>query len=352
MVIKKMIEGFMQKRREEKEEEERLQKYRENEEVSNAEKLKKEADRLAALKQYSTSIEEYNKSLDIYPYKLKSNGEFPDPTNKNALRFIFKTYFNIATCFSYLNEYDKAISYLDKALKMDIDDNELKIKAFIGKGNGYYRKKMKVMKENPEENEKENYFEVAHECFSKVIDIDRNNAEAWYKKGHMEILLNRIKDAMLSFDNVIDINKSFENEDGIDLFDDIKREKGIKLKEPPALMRESSISQLFKAKSGHLVKNKGEMSIANFLFDHDLKFQYEPLITWSDRDYKPLFYLTKLDVYIEHFEFDKVLSYRKLMKWKMNQYNKFRKKFIYTTSDDEKNLYDTLKNKLKPYIIL
>ena len=40
------------------------------------------------------------------------------------------------------------------------------------------------------------------------------------------------------------------------------------------------------------------------------------------------------------------------MKSKIKQYEKNKKKLVYTTSDDEMNIEETLKIKLKPYIVL
>ncbi|HJO02040.1 MAG TPA: hypothetical protein QF458_03900, partial [Candidatus Woesearchaeota archaeon] len=66
MVIKKIREALekrRQRRAEEVVEQNQLESYRENEQMQKAEQLKKEADRLAHLKQYKTAIDEYNKAL-------------------------------------------------------------------------------------------------------------------------------------------------------------------------------------------------------------------------------------------------------------------------------------------------
>jgi len=365
--IKEMLKEREKKKEQEKIEEEKLQSFRETEEMRKAEKIKKEADRLAQLKQYKTAIEEYNKALEIYPYKGDEKNLF-----RNASDFLFKVYFNIAGCYSYLNRFNEAIKCFDKSLKIDIEDADNKVKALMGKGNSYYRMRMLIdgaysgayrismetdwEKENEEMaeefkklDEKQNLIELAYQCFTQVTDIDRNFADGWYNKGHMEVKLARIKDAMLSFDNVINVDKNYENKEGIALFDDIQREKGVKVKYSKVLEDE----HLFKTKTGHMVRNKTEKFIADFLFDNNLMFRYNVAVSWADKDdFKAAFFIQKLDVYIEHFKYDYIKDYEKLMKWKIKQYEKHKKKLIYTVSEDEKSIEEALKIKMKPYIML
>jgi len=369
MVIKKIREilGKRKQKKIEKDlEQNKLENYREIGQLQKAEQTKKEADRLAHLKQYQTAIDEYNKSLEIYPL---NKGE---QLFKKQAEFFFKIYFNIAASYSFLNKFNKSIDYFDKALKIENIDDENKVKALMGKGNCFYKIKQ-LLKEDRDGgtysirmesefdvddsmldiykklDEKENLLKLAHECFTQTTVLDRNDADAWYKKGHIDFLLGQIKDAMFSFDNVLMIKKDYENKENMELFDDIKREKGIKAKYPKILESEMK----FKTKTGHLVKNKAEKMIANFIFDNNLIFQYNMAVSWADKDdFMANFFIPKLDLYIEHFKFNNVKNYEKLMKLKIKQYEKNKKKIIYTTSEDEMNIEEALKIKLKPYIIL
>lgn len=365
--IKSILKEREKRKEQEKLEEEKLESFRESEEIRKAEKIKKEADRLAQLKQYKTAIEEYNKALEIYPYKENEESLF-----RNASNFLFKVFYNIAGCYSYLNKFDEAINYFDKALRIEIEDGDSKVKALMGKGNSFYRMKMFIDnaysgaykismetewdKENEEMlekfrkfDEKENLIELAHNCFNQITEIDRNFTDAWYNKGHMEIKLNKVKDAMLSFDNVISIDKDYENKEGIALFDDIKREKGIKVKYSKVFDNEP----LFKTKTGHMVRNKAEKLIADFLHDNNLLFQYNIAVSWADKDdFKAAFFIPKLNLYLEHFKYDYIKDYEKLMKWKIKQYEKHKKKLVFTVSEDEKSIEEALKIKLKPFIML
>jgi len=360
----------MEKRREKKAEEiienEKLESYKENETMQKAEQVKKEADRLAHLKQYQTAIDEYNKALEIYPFDEKRQ------IFKKPAEFFFKIYFNIGASHSFLNKFNESIQYFDKSLAIEnIDDNN-KVKALMSKGNCYYKTKQLLQLENDEGaykirmesdfdadektiewfrklDEKENLLKLAHDCFTKTTELDRHNADAWYKKGHMEILMGHVKEAMFSFDNVMDVQKNYENREGIELFDDIKSEKGIKSRHSRILETDMQ----FKTKTGHMVRNKAEKMIANFIFDNNIIFQYNMAVSWADRDdFKATFFIPQFDLYLEHFKFDKIKDYQKLMKGKIRQYEKSKKKLIYTTSDDERNIEETLKIKLKPYVVL
>ncbi len=369
--IKKFLESQKSKLQDRKKEKDKLESFRETEEMQKAEEIKREADRLAQLKQYKTAIEEYNKALEFYPYK----GQEPDMF-KNAAEYLFKCHYNIAACYSYLDNFDEAINYFDKALQIEMADDENKVKALMSKGNTFYRKKMfvegryragayripmdtewevsdKMIEEYKEEDKKKNFIKLAHDCFTQASDIDRNHVEAWYNKGHMEFLMGKIKESVQSFDNVINLNKNYENKENISLFDEIKREKGISIKASEIMERSESAEPTFKTKTGHLVRTRAEMEIANFLFDNSLLFQYNAVATWADKDnFRASFYIPKLDLYVDHHPYDYLKEYQKTMKLKIKQYEKHKKKHIYITSEDEKNIEEAIRLKMKPYVIL
>src|SRR3989338_3859831 len=339
--------------------------------MRKAEEIKREADRLAQLKQYKTAIEEYKKALEIYPYKGHEEEMF-----KNAAEFLFKCNYNMAACYSYLDNFDEAIGNFDKALQIQMADDENKVRALMGKGSTFYRKKLfvegryragayrismdtdwevsdKKIEEYKKEDQKKNYIKLAHDCFMQAAELDRNQVDAWYNKGHMEVLMGRIKEAVQSFDNVINLNKSYENKESISLFDEIKREKGIQIKASEIMERSESAEPNFKTKTGHLVRTRTDVEIANFLFDNNLLFQYNAVATWADKDdFRASFYIPKLDLYIDHHPYDYLKEYQKIMKPKIKQYEKHKKKHIYITSEDEKNIEEAIKLKMKPYAIL
>jgi len=369
--IKRFFETQKKRIAERRSEKEKLESFKETEEMRRAEEMKRDADRLAQLKQYKTAIEEYSKALELYPYKGNEQDLF-----KNAAEFLFKCNYNMAACYSYLENFDEAINYFNKALQVEQAEDENKVRALMGKGSTYYRKKQfiegryragayriamdadweisdKKVDAYKEEDRKKNFIKIAHECFTNAAEFDKSHIDAWYSKGHMEVLMNKIKDAVQSFDNVINLNKSYENKELISLFDEIRREKGISIKASEIMERGESAEPAFRTKTGHLVRTRAEMEIANFLFDNNLLFQYNAVATWAEKDdFRASFYVPKLDLYIDHHPYDYLKEYQKVMKAKIKQYEKHKKKHIYITSEDEKNLEDAIKLKMKPYAIL
>ena len=369
--IKQFLENRKKKREERRSEKEKLESFRETEEMRKAEEIKREADRLAQLKQYTTAIEEYNKAFEFYPYKGNETDMF-----QNAAEFLFKCNYNIAACYSYLDNFDESINHFNKALQIEMANEENKVRALMGKGSCFYRKKLlvegryragayrismdadweisdKKIEEYKKEDQKKSYIRMAHECFMQAAELDRNHIDAWYNKGHMEVLMSKIKEAVQSFDSVINLDKSYSNKEAIPLFDEIKVERGVQVTASEIMDRMESAEPTFKTKTGHLVKTRAEMMIANFLFDNSLLFQYNTVATWADKDdFRASFYIPKLDLYIDHYPYDYIKDYQKAMKSRIKQYEKNKKKHIYIASEDEKNIEEAIRLKMKPYIIL
>lgn len=359
MVISR-VKGFLNSRKQSKElkqkEEERAQTRKDTEELKEAESMKKEADRLAQLQQYETAIQEYKKALEVSPYKGNEEDLFT-----SAKDFLFKLNFNIAASYTYLDQFNNAVTYFDKALAIDIEDADIRVKALMAKGSSYYRKKLFLEgklegsiiepgKEKKEKKDDEDHLQLALGCFLKAVEIDRNNADAWYNKGHMEFLKGNIKDAVTSFDNVLDVKKGFENKEGIPLFTEIKRERGIAIK-PSELLNQPKEIQ-FKTKTGHLVGSKAESQIADFFFENDLVFRYRVAVSWADKpEFRPSFYIPKLDLYLDHFNLQSGEA-DKVMKSRQKQFDKHKRKYVQITNEDDQNLEENLRIKLKPYIIL
>ena len=374
MVIKAM-KGLLDKQKldSKAKEKEKLdaENFQESEGIQEAEKIKKEADRLAQLKQYKTSIEEYQNALTIYPHTGKEQDLF-----EKGADFIFKANFNIAACHSYLNDFDNAIQSFQDALAINNVSEDNQVKALMGLGNIHYRKKLIIEGQHKQGNYRiamESDFEIddkqidefrkedqrsslilqAHECFDKATELDKDNIEAWYNKGHMESIMEQAKEAVQSFDNVLNLDKNYENKESIRLFDEIKKEKGIQIKASEIMLRESSMKPMFRTKTGHMVRSRAELAIANFLYDNNIMFEYDNVAAWADKDdFRALFFVPKLELFIEHFAFDYIKEYEKIMNAKIKQYEKKKKKLVHTSSEDETNIEEALKLKLKPYVVL
>ena len=116
------------------------------------------------------------------------------------------------------------------------------------------------------------------------------------------------------------------------------------------------------------VKSISERDIGNFLFLHDIQFEYEPLVEWvdeseEDKEYHPDFYLADFDVYIEHWGLNKdkqvpdwftitTEEYLELKQWKLEQFKKHNKILVETWDYERlsEELIPKLKEKLKEII--
>ena len=116
------------------------------------------------------------------------------------------------------------------------------------------------------------------------------------------------------------------------------------------------------------VKSISERDIGNFLFLHDIQFEYEPLVEWvdeseEDKEYHPDFYLNDYDLYIEHWGLNKdkkvpdwftitTEEYLILREWKLEQFEKHNKILIETWDYERlsEELISKLKEKLKETI--
>lgn len=94
------------------------------------------------------------------------------------------------------------------------------------------------------------------------------------------------------------------------------------------------------------VKSIAERDIANFFFTHNIDYEYEKEADWIKNNkqvYHPDFYLPKYDIYVENWGLDKndkvpewfsgknpSEEYLKNKEWKINQFDKYKKKLVQT----------------------
>lgn len=65
------------------------------------------------------------------------------------------------------------------------------------------------------------------------------------------------------------------------------------------LERKSKNAPCHQTKAGVLVRSKLELACADFLFDHGIDFQYEPLLLLAGRQYRPDFFLPQQELFVE-----------------------------------------------------
>jgi DNA helicase-4 len=73
----------------------------------------------------------------------------------------------------------------------------------------------------------------------------------------------------------------------------------------------------YKALDGTKVRSKSEQYIADWLYRHSIKYQYEPVVNIKDFDFRPDFYIPAANLYIEH-----ISSRSHTMKNKEDQFEK------------------------------
>ena len=68
-----------------------------------------------------------------------------------------------------------------------------------------------------------------------------------------------------------------------------------------AMPSRSYVNQItYTTLKGEKVKSKSERDIADWLFRHNLKYNYEPTVNFKDFEFKPDFYIPQADLYLEH----------------------------------------------------
>lgn len=110
---------------------------------------------------------------------------------------------------------------------------------------------------------------------------------------------------------------------------------------------------IYKCEDGHKVRSKSEMLIDNWLFTHGFAHAYEkavPVDADPNHDMHPDFYLSKEDIYIEHWGYENAKDYKKQKEYKIDIYNQQGKTVVTTTETDLGDINSTLERKLKFYV--
>lgn len=244
----------------------------------------------------------------------------------------YQLIYNIALSFFYEQNYSSAISYFDKCLGTELSDGD-KVNAFLYKG-------VSMVKKGDLNNRLR---KQALELFSKVIEVDNRDVDAWYLKGCMEFELGETKASIESFDKVIELDKDYENVYDINLFyevwddkvgDNVEEHKDgeVKQEQGAIVLDPKDIKTEIKTSAGLVVNSEAEQRIADFLSGQGLEFQYRPTVALGNSSFLTGFYVPKFDLFLEHFpgdDFSKVDMDRKI-----NLCNANNKKFVFTTSDD------------------
>lgn len=98
-------------------------------------------------------------------------------------------------------------------------------------------------------------------------------------------------------------------------------------------------------KHGFQVRSGIERTIAEFLTDNHIIFEYERLLILENQQLHPDFYLQDYNIYLEHWGSDEP-GYIEYRRKKEELYKKNNVKYISTDKSDVNNIYDKLKIEL------
>lgn len=108
----------------------------------------------------------------------------------------------------------------------------------------------------------------------------------------------------------------------------------------------------YRAKDGHYVRSKSELTIDNYLYDNRIVHAYEKKIfskTNPENEYLSDFYLPEYDLYIEHWGIENNQEYINKKSEKQNIYLENNYKLLNIYEENIKNLDDYLDKELLKY---
>ncbi len=84
-------------------------------------------------------------------------------------------------------------------------------------------------------------------------------------------------------------------------------------------------AETYETLAGETVASRAERVIADFLFTHDVEYQYEAVAAWTESapekgEYRPDFYLPAYDIYIEHWGIDENAEVAPWFSWTSDEY--------------------------------
>ena len=99
-------------------------------------------------------------------------------------------------------------------------------------------------------------------------------------------------------------------------------------------------------KSGIRVRSKIEKIIADFLWDRQIRFTYEPVLDLGGFHVMPDFHLPDANLCIEHFGLE-TAEYKEAAKAKRERYERFGVRVVCTYPSDEPDIEEVLTQKLR-----
>ncbi len=86
--------------------------------------------------------------------------------------------------------------------------------------------------------------------------------------------------------------------------------------------REVEMAKLLSTKKGERVQSYGEVEIADWLFEHNIEYEYDQEREIASELIRPDFYLPKENIVIEYWGIMTAPDYRQKREWKENLYRR------------------------------
>lgn len=338
-------------------------------------KIYKRGKRLFRLKQFEEALKDFDKCKDrIEDFDVKDQ--------KDALMHLALSYYNtrqIGKCeeiFQKALEIDKDVSELFTGYEYnELDINVLHnkglcnlsliddinkpidiIKRELGNTKSKHRwefneKRREQLREdidtkNKEYRSKEYNTKEALDVFKALVKLDKNNSDYWYLFGLSCYLNGYRREAIDAFDAVLDLDPEYSNKEFIsDLYWQVTEDRKSGMEKPGKYDE----GRKYKTNRGVLVRSKAEVMIDNFYFKNKIKARYEPALVLSGKTLHPDWIIELPDgteLIHEHVS----QKSKSLFNFKEKLYQKYKKQYIVSYDDEEKDIETALKEKLSQYI--
>lgn len=102
--------------------------------------------------------------------------------------------------------------------------------------------------------------------------------------------------------------------------------------------------------SGIMVRSQFEKKAISFFEENNIKFRYEPLMLLDGKQYRPDFYLTELNLFVELCGMNHMVYYKNRQEFKKQIYQKNNLKAIFINCSNISEVIPRLKEALKDFL--
>lgn len=117
------------------------------------------------------------------------------------------------------------------------------------------------------------------------------------------------------------------------------------------LVRKKKFEPVIITDSGIKVRSKYEKRCADFLYEQNITFQYEPLILLGSKQYRPDFYLPKFNLFLEICGYGHMPYYTDRVSFKKKVYEEHNMKAIFIFYNGKGSLEELLREELSKFNI-